>query len=371
MASKYAKMAYSKWARAKERGRGDYEDRTVDDPPGLSITLSLPTFACLPLKFTTALPEELEPVPTSQEQVARLQERIATGFLEGGEEMQVAITQEELTSLLALVVIEGEDGELPLARPEVRFLEGEIQLSAMLREPLRLPLRLHLAPRLVEGKPEIQLRKVLLGFVELPWYMLEFCSRAVNYQLRALLDDIQISQMEVGEGTVGFAIRKPESLLAWGFGEKLGEMVSYRSPLLGLEIAFPEGMLEPIEKENEPILKAAGGAHLSLRVVEMEASAEALMERALQAEKGMHPDLNIVSRGEISLGEALRGVQTGVSYRIDGEVEEMLLVAGTFEGRGYLLRFVGPGVVTDPLAELAVQSLLGAIELPRLKTLAK
>ena len=307
------------------------------------LLVSLPTFACLPLKFTTAPPEELEPVPISQEQVTRLQERISMGFLEGGEEMQVTITQEELSSLLVLVVMKGADEELPLARPEIHFQEGEIQISAMLREPLPLPLRLQLAPSLVEGKPQIQLRKVLVGFVELPWYMLELYSRAANYQLKVLPDDVQVSQVEVGEGTMSLAIRKPESLLAWGFGEKLGEMVSYRSGLFGLEIAFPEGMLEPIEKENELILKAVGGAYLSLRVVEKEPSAEALMERALQAEKGMHPDLDIVSQGEISLGEDLRGLRMGISYRVDGKVEEMLLVAGTFGGKGYLLRFVGPG----------------------------
>ena len=52
-----------------------------------------------------------------------------------------------------------------------------------------------------------------------------------------------------------------------------------------------------------------------------------------------------------------RGISSGLWVRVK-KVRTFIFA------KGYLLRFVGPGVVTDPVAQLAIQSLLGTIELP-------
>ncbi len=162
------------------------------------FTLSCVTPCCAGLRGRgpTAIPT----VAVSEDAAKRLDEK--TGDL-GEEEFRIELTQEEVTSYIALNLKDS----IPLASPQVRFEPGKIILEGDITSPVRGHVTLVFSVSVVDGRPEIHVQEARLGAVSMPSRLLSSLSDSLSEQVREGQGSIEILEIQVLSGSIVIAGR--------------------------------------------------------------------------------------------------------------------------------------------------------------------
>jgi len=122
---------------------------------------------------------------------------------EGAGPVALQTTSDEVTSFLTQMV-EEHTGEVPVTNPRVCFTPGEIYVAGRFTSvlPFDLEATVVLAPRLVEGRLEIEILEVWAGSLALPKVLLRSLSSTLNETLAESSTGIHVSAIHVEEGQI-------------------------------------------------------------------------------------------------------------------------------------------------------------------------
>jgi hypothetical protein len=153
-------------------------------------------------------------IPVSQEAADRLKENFNREMQEAstGEELRLFITNEELTSLVALTL--QDTGSVPLSDPQVWFTAGRIYIAGTFSPVWPFNFRsLIVATAVVhDGQVEVEVERAQMGPFPFPQKALESASESINETLAEMQLDLQVTTLEILEGELQLAgtRREPE-----------------------------------------------------------------------------------------------------------------------------------------------------------------
>ncbi len=165
---------------------------------GALFTLSCVTPCCAGLRGRG--PAAVPTVAVSEDAAKSLDEK--TGDLEG-KEFRIQLTQEEVTSYIALNLKDS----IPLASPQVRFQPGKIILEGDLTSPVRGHVTLTFSLSVIDGSPQVNVQEAKLGAVSMPGALLSSLSDSLSEQIRQGQGSVEILDIQVLSGSIIIAGR--------------------------------------------------------------------------------------------------------------------------------------------------------------------
>jgi hypothetical protein len=122
-----------------------------------------------------------------------------------GEEFRLFITNEEMTSLVALTL--QETSSVPLSDPQVWFTAGRIYITGTFSPswPFRFPSLIVATAVVRDGQVEVEVEKAQMGPFPFPRRALESASKSINETLTEMQLDLNVSTLEILEGELQLA----------------------------------------------------------------------------------------------------------------------------------------------------------------------
>ena len=146
-------------------------------------------------------------IPVSQEAADRLKENFDREMQEAssGEEFRLFVTNEEITSLVALTL--QETSSVPLSDPQVWFTAGRIYITGTFSPVWPFKFRsLIVATAVVrDGQVEVEVEQAQMGPFPFPRRALESASESINETLVEMQLDLNIATLEILEGELQLA----------------------------------------------------------------------------------------------------------------------------------------------------------------------
>lgn len=165
-----------------------------------------------------SLPASIEPsetIPVSTQAVATLEAKFdqAMEQIIQGQAVELSISEEELTSLLAQKL--DEQHEIMLADPQIYLRDGQVQLFGNVQNGrLKLPLQVVLVPQVDStGRASFELVTVKMGVISVPDSLVD----TIQNQADQLLDDyvqgagdsLIVENIIVGNGILKIRAHQP------------------------------------------------------------------------------------------------------------------------------------------------------------------
>ncbi len=168
----------------------------------LIILLLLLGLACGPNSNINGIGPPGGTIPVSQESADRLKDNFYLALQEAGvnRESQLRVTNEEMTSLLALELV--ETGQIPLSNPQVWFTSGRIYVTGGVRPigPLEFNSIIVATAVVNEGELVVEVKEAQMGMFDFPDTLLESMTQTINESLVGILIDLDITRLEILEG---------------------------------------------------------------------------------------------------------------------------------------------------------------------------
>jgi hypothetical protein len=141
-------------------------------------------------------------IPVSQESANRLKQNFYQALQEasGQHESQLRITNEEITSLVALEL--SQTGQIPVSEPQIWFTSGRIYITSKVK-PVGFAQfdSIIIATAVVDnGKIVFKVQEAKMGPFGFPNQLLESITQTVNETLAGILIDLKINRLEILEG---------------------------------------------------------------------------------------------------------------------------------------------------------------------------
>jgi hypothetical protein len=153
-------------------------------------------------------------IPVSQEAADRLKENFNREMQEAstGEEFRLFVTNEEITSLVALSL--QETSSVPLSNPQVWFTAGRVYLTGTFSPfwPFRFPSLIVTTATVQDGQVQVEVERAQMGPFPFPRGALESASESINETLAEMQLDLEVKTLEILEGELQLAgtRRQPE-----------------------------------------------------------------------------------------------------------------------------------------------------------------
>jgi hypothetical protein len=153
-------------------------------------------------------------IPASQEAADRLKENFNREMQEAstGEEFRLFVTDEEITSLVALSL--QETSSVPLSNPQVWFTAGRVYLTGTFSPfwPFRFPSLIVTTATVQDGQVQVEVERAQMGPFPFPRGALESASESINETLAEMQLDLEVKTLEILEGELQLAgtRRQPE-----------------------------------------------------------------------------------------------------------------------------------------------------------------
>ena len=177
----------------------------------LIVTASL---ACAPRNPDNISSPPGGQIPISQEAANRLKENFNREMQEAstGEEFRLFVTNEEITSLVALSL--QDTGSIPLTDPQVWFTAGRVYIAGTFSPvwPFRFRSLIVAIPVVHEGQIEVEVERAQMGPFPFPQRVLKSASESINETLAEMQLDLHITALQILEGELQLAgtRRKPQ-----------------------------------------------------------------------------------------------------------------------------------------------------------------
>lgn len=152
------------------------------------------------------MPDDGPPIPVSEEAAASLEQKAAEAA-SGAGETTVTLTQEEITSYLALRLgaAAAENGQPnPLRNPQLYLKENGTMVlrGEVLFEERSQPIRIVAQPQVANGSLELQILEGRIGMVPVPGPILELVEGEVARAILMGQDYARLEEVLVGAGTL-------------------------------------------------------------------------------------------------------------------------------------------------------------------------
>jgi hypothetical protein len=152
--------------------------------------------------------KQIEPpggsIPVSQEAADRLKQNFYQALQEAGgnHESQLRITNEEITSLVAIELT--QTGQIPVSDPQVWFTAGRIYMTSKVQlfGPLKFD-SIIVATAVVDGgQMLVRVQEAQMGPFDFPDRLIESTTQTINETLTGILvgADLEITRLEILEG---------------------------------------------------------------------------------------------------------------------------------------------------------------------------
>lgn len=145
--------------------------------------------------------------PVSPEAADRLKENFNREMQEAstGEEFRLFITDEEITSLVALTL--QDTSSVPLSDPQVWFTAGRVHITGTFSPVWPFKFRsLIVATAVVrDGQVEVEVEEAQMGPLPFPHQALESASESINETLVEMQLDLEVTALEILEGELQLA----------------------------------------------------------------------------------------------------------------------------------------------------------------------
>jgi hypothetical protein len=180
----------------------------------VSLLIILASLACAPGNPGDIPSPPGSQIPVSQEAADQLKANFNREMQEAstGEEFRLFITNEEITSLVALTL--QDTGSIPLSDPQVWFTAGRIYITGIFSPLWPFKFRsLIVATAVVrDGQVEVEVEKAQMGPLPFPRGVLESASESINETLVEMQLDLEVTTLEILEGELQLAgtRRKPQ-----------------------------------------------------------------------------------------------------------------------------------------------------------------
>ena len=144
------------------------------------------------------------PIPISQAGADRLKQNFYQALQEAGgtHESQLRITNEEITSLVAMELT--QTGQIPVSDPQVWFTAGRIYMTSKVQMlgPLKLDSIIVATAVVDQGRMVVQVQEAQMGSFGFPDQVLESTTQTVNETVAGILvgADLKITRLEILEG---------------------------------------------------------------------------------------------------------------------------------------------------------------------------
>jgi hypothetical protein len=146
-------------------------------------------------------------IPVSQEASDRLKENFNREMQEAstGEEFRLFITNEEITSLVALSL--KDTSSVPLSDPQVWFTAGRIYITGTFSPfwPFKFQSLIVATAVVRDGQVEVEVEKAQMGRLPFPKGVLESASESINETLVEMQLDLEVTTLEILEGELQLA----------------------------------------------------------------------------------------------------------------------------------------------------------------------
>jgi len=152
-------------------------------------------------------------IPVSQEAADRLRENFHREMQEAstGEEFRLFITNEEITSLVALAL--QDTGSVPLTDPQVWFTAGRVYITGTFSPfwPLKFRSLIVATAVVRDGQVVVEVEQAQMGPFPFPRRVLKSASESINETLAEMQLDLQVTALEILEGELQLAGTRRES----------------------------------------------------------------------------------------------------------------------------------------------------------------
>lgn len=180
----------------------------------VSLLIVATSLACAPRNPGNIPSPPSERIPVSQEAADRLKENFNREMQEAstGEEFRLFVTNEEITSLVALSL--QDTGGVPLADPQVWFTAGHVYITGSFSPfwPFRFRSLIVATPVIHDGQIEVKVERAQMGPFPFPQGVLKSASESINETLVEMQLDLRITALQILEGELQLAgtRRKPQ-----------------------------------------------------------------------------------------------------------------------------------------------------------------
>ena len=166
------------------------------------IVLAVAGLACGPGGNVNEIGPPGGQIPVSREASERLKENFFLALQEAtpNNEAQLRVTNEEITSLIAIEL--AETGRLPLSNPQIWFTSGRIYVTGGVKPfgPFEFN-SIIVATAVVEnGQLVVEVQEAQMGMFDFPDAILESITQTINEALVGILIDLDITRLEILEG---------------------------------------------------------------------------------------------------------------------------------------------------------------------------
>ena len=148
-------------------------------------------------------------IPPSREAAERLKENFNREMQEAstGEEFRLFITNEDITSLVAMTL--QESGSVPLADPQVWFTAGHIYITGTFSPmwPFSFRSLIVATPVVRDGQVGVAVERAQMGHLPFPKGVLDSASESINQTLAEMQLDLHVTALEILEGELQVAGR--------------------------------------------------------------------------------------------------------------------------------------------------------------------
>ncbi len=144
------------------------------------------------------------PIPIEQEAADRLKQNFYQALQEasGNHEAQLRLTNEEMTSLVAIELT--ETGQIPVSNPQIWFTAGRIYMTSQVQlfGPLKLNSIIVATAVVDQGQMVVRVQEAQMGPFDFPDRLLESTTQTINETLAGILvgADLEITRLEILEG---------------------------------------------------------------------------------------------------------------------------------------------------------------------------
>jgi hypothetical protein len=155
----------------------------------LSLTFLAP--ACRPQGLLPDPCAQGGPIPISPDAAQRFERKMWEVVRSPDPQFSLEISSEEVTSYLTLRAL-----GIPLADPQVRFVEGRVCLSGTFigLDSMQMNLSVVAAAEMEEGQVRVKIERAILGSIPLPTRLL---SRVINETLQDAQVQFTITRLEI------------------------------------------------------------------------------------------------------------------------------------------------------------------------------
>ncbi len=146
-------------------------------------------------------------IPVSPEAADRLKENFNREMQEAssGDEFRLFITNEEITSLVALTL--QDTGGVPLSDPQIWFTAGRVHVTGDFSPvwPFRFRSLIVGTAVVHDGRIEVAVERAQMGPFPFPQQVLDTASESINETLVEMQLDLEVTTLEILEGEMQLA----------------------------------------------------------------------------------------------------------------------------------------------------------------------